>query len=50
MLGFILFNLLFFIMAYSIYTIEKCSREEKIQRNRERNKELNKPDSNDYSI
>jgi hypothetical protein len=37
-------------MGYSIYVMEKCAREERIERNRERNSELNKPDSNDYSI
>jgi hypothetical protein len=49
MLGFILFilfNLLFVIAAYITYDMDKFSREEKTERNRE----INKPDSNDYSI
>jgi hypothetical protein len=53
MLGFILFilfNLLFVVVAYITYDMGKFSREEKIERNREINKKVNKPDSNDYSI
>jgi hypothetical protein len=38
MLDFILFNVIIIFTAYVMYATVKCAREEKIEKNRERNK------------